>query len=99
MIKGLTQEPEVGEHLHGHGEEDHRTSARSWRSCRAPTACSTSARSRTSASNASTDVLNEGDEVIVKCIRVDREDGKIRLSRKEALSANPPPEEVHNFVI
>ncbi|HSR98228.1 MAG TPA: polyribonucleotide nucleotidyltransferase, partial [Kofleriaceae bacterium] len=44
------------------------------------------------------DVLNEGDEVIVKCIKVDR-DGKIRLSRREALQANPPPEEVHNFVI
>jgi polyribonucleotide nucleotidyltransferase len=44
------------------------------------------------------DVLNEGDEVIVKCIKVDR-DGKIRLSRREALDANPGPEEVHNFVI
>ncbi len=44
------------------------------------------------------DVLSEGDEVIVKCIKVDR-DGKIRLSRREALDANPPPEEVHNYVI
>ncbi|MDB4953426.1 MAG: pnp [Myxococcales bacterium] len=44
------------------------------------------------------DVLSEGDEVIVKCIKVDR-DGKIRLSRREALDANPAPEEVHNFVI
>ncbi|HTR50914.1 MAG TPA: polyribonucleotide nucleotidyltransferase [Kofleriaceae bacterium] len=44
------------------------------------------------------DVLSEGDEVIVKCIKVDR-DGKIRLSRREALTANPAPEEVHNFVI
>ncbi|MFT3700554.1 MAG: polyribonucleotide nucleotidyltransferase [Kofleriaceae bacterium] len=44
------------------------------------------------------DVLKEGDEVIVKCIKVDR-DGKIRLSRREALEANPGPEEVHNFVI
>jgi len=44
------------------------------------------------------DVLKEGDEVIVKCIKVDR-DGKIRLSRREALDANPGPEEVHNFVI
>jgi polyribonucleotide nucleotidyltransferase len=44
------------------------------------------------------DVLSEGDEVIVKCIKVDR-DGKIRLSRREALDANPSPEEVHNFVI
>jgi polyribonucleotide nucleotidyltransferase len=44
------------------------------------------------------DVLNEGDEVVVKCIKVDR-DGKIRLSRKDALEANPPPEEINNFVI
>ena len=44
------------------------------------------------------DVLSEGDEVIVKCIKVDR-DGKIRLSRREALDANPPPEEVHNYII
>jgi len=44
------------------------------------------------------DVLSEGDEIIVKCIKVDR-DGKIRLSRREALDANPGPEEVHNFVI
>ncbi|HET6611246.1 MAG TPA: polyribonucleotide nucleotidyltransferase [Kofleriaceae bacterium] len=35
-----------------------------------------------------TDVLEEGDEVVVKCINIDR-DGKIRLSRKEALSAAP----------
>jgi len=44
------------------------------------------------------DVLSEGDEVIVKCIKVDR-DGKIRLSRREALDANPAPDEVHNYII
>jgi polyribonucleotide nucleotidyltransferase len=44
------------------------------------------------------DVLSEGDEVVVKCIKVDR-DGKIRLSRREALDANPGPEEIHNYVI
>ncbi|HEY4175604.1 MAG TPA: polyribonucleotide nucleotidyltransferase [Kofleriaceae bacterium] len=44
------------------------------------------------------DVLSEGDEVIVKCIKVDR-DGKIRLSRREVLDANPGPEEVHNYII
>ncbi len=44
------------------------------------------------------DVLKEGDEVIVKCIKVDR-DGKIRLSRREALDANPGPEEVHNYIV
>ncbi|HYU15141.1 MAG TPA: polyribonucleotide nucleotidyltransferase, partial [Candidatus Acidoferrum sp.] len=42
-----------------------------------------------------TDVVDEGDEVVVKVINVDR-DGKIRLSRKEALAANP--EEVHHLV-
>ncbi len=44
------------------------------------------------------DVLSEGDEVVVKCIKVDR-DGKIRLSRREVLDANPGPEEVHNYII
>jgi polyribonucleotide nucleotidyltransferase len=44
------------------------------------------------------DVLSEGDEVVVKCIKVDR-DGKIRLSRREALDANPAAEEINNFVI
>jgi len=44
------------------------------------------------------DVLQEGDEVVVKCIKVDR-DGKIRLSRKEVLEQNPPAEEIHNFVV
>jgi polyribonucleotide nucleotidyltransferase len=42
-----------------------------------------------------TDVVDEGDEVVVKVINVDR-DGKIRLSRKEALNANP--DEVHRLV-
>jgi polyribonucleotide nucleotidyltransferase len=44
------------------------------------------------------DVLSEGDEVVVKCIKVDR-DGKIRLSRKDVLEANPGPEEINNYVI
>jgi len=44
------------------------------------------------------DVLSEGDEVVVKCIKVDR-DGKIRLSRREALDANPGPEDVHNYIV
>jgi polyribonucleotide nucleotidyltransferase len=44
------------------------------------------------------DVLKEGDEVVVKCVKVDR-DGKIRLSRKDVLDANPSPEEINNFVI
>ena len=41
------------------------------------------------------DVVQEGDEVVVKCISVDR-DGKIRLSRKDALDANP--DEIQHFV-
>jgi polyribonucleotide nucleotidyltransferase len=36
-----------------------------------------------------TDVLNEGDEVLVKCIGIDRQ-GKIKLSRKEALGQTLP---------
>jgi len=36
-----------------------------------------------------TDVLNEGDKVLVKCIGVDRQ-GKIKLSRKEALGQSMP---------
>ncbi len=42
-----------------------------------------------------TDVLEEGDEVVVKCINVDR-DGKIRLSRKQAMDA--APEDIQNFL-
>jgi len=38
-----------------------------------------------------TDVLHEGDEVIVKCIRIDR-DGKISLSIKEAIGLRPDAE-------
>jgi len=35
-----------------------------------------------------TDVMNEGDKVLVKCIGIDK-NGKIKLSRKEALGLNP----------
>jgi polyribonucleotide nucleotidyltransferase len=44
--------------------------------------------------NKVTDVLNEGDELMVKVISVDRQ-GKIRLSRKEAIGATP--DVVHNM--
>jgi polyribonucleotide nucleotidyltransferase len=40
------------------------------------------------------DVLKEGDEVLVKVISIDRQ-GKIRLSRKEALGQTP--EHIHNL--
>ncbi len=36
-----------------------------------------------------TDILNEGDKVLVKCIGIDKQ-GKIKLSRKEALGATLP---------
>jgi polyribonucleotide nucleotidyltransferase len=36
-----------------------------------------------------TDVLNEGDQVLVKCIGVDRQ-GKIKLSRKAAIGMKLP---------
>ncbi len=36
-----------------------------------------------------TDILKEGDKVLVKCIGIDKQ-GKIKLSRKEALGATPP---------
>ncbi|RME33523.1 MAG: S1 RNA-binding domain-containing protein, partial [Deltaproteobacteria bacterium] len=36
-----------------------------------------------------TDVLKEGDEVLVKCIGIDKQ-GKIKLSRKEALGQSLP---------
>jgi len=39
-----------------------------------------------------TDVLNEGDQVLVKCIGVDRQ-GKIKLSRKAALGMELPEDE------
>jgi polyribonucleotide nucleotidyltransferase len=44
--------------------------------------------------NKVTDVVKEGDEVLVKVISVDRQ-GKIRLSRKEALGQTP--DKVHNL--
>jgi polyribonucleotide nucleotidyltransferase len=41
-----------------------------------------------------TDVVKEGDEVLVKVINVDRQ-GKIRLSRKEAIGVTP--DKIHNL--
>ncbi len=45
--------------------------------------------------NRVSDIIDVGDEVVVKCISTDR-DGKIRLSRKEALNADP--DDVLHFV-
>jgi polyribonucleotide nucleotidyltransferase len=39
-----------------------------------------------------TDVLNEGDQVLVKCLEIDKQ-GKIRLSRKQALGETLAEEE------
>jgi polyribonucleotide nucleotidyltransferase len=39
-----------------------------------------------------TDVLNEGDKVLVKCIGIDKQ-GKIKLSRKEALGQKMPEQD------
>ena len=39
--------------------------------------------------NQVTDVLNLGDEILVKVIEVDKENGRIRLSRKAALGVKP----------
>ncbi len=41
--------------------------------------------------NRVTDVVHEGDEIIVKCIRIDR-DGKISLSLKDAIGLRPDAE-------
>jgi polyribonucleotide nucleotidyltransferase len=39
-----------------------------------------------------TDILQEGDQVLVKCLDIDRQ-GKIKLSRKEALGETLPEDE------
>ncbi|MBN1140648.1 MAG: S1 RNA-binding domain-containing protein, partial [Deltaproteobacteria bacterium] len=38
-----------------------------------------------------TDILNEGDQLLVKCLEIDKQ-GKIRLSRKQALGEKLPEE-------
>jgi polyribonucleotide nucleotidyltransferase len=43
-----------------------------------------------------TEVLNEGDKVLVKCIGVDK-NGKIKLSRKEALGFNPDGSRIEGY--
>jgi polyribonucleotide nucleotidyltransferase len=44
--------------------------------------------------NKVTDILKEGDELMVKVLSIDRQ-GKIRLSRKEALGQTP--DVIHNM--
>lgn len=43
-----------------------------------------------------TEVLNEGDKVLVKCIGVDK-NGKVKLSRKEALGLNPDGSKIEGY--
>jgi polyribonucleotide nucleotidyltransferase len=43
-----------------------------------------------------TEVLNEGDKVLVKCIGVDK-NGKIKLSRKEALGLNADGSQIEGY--
>jgi len=43
-----------------------------------------------------TEVLNEGDKVLVKCIGVDK-NGKVKLSRKEALGLNPDGTKIEGY--
>ncbi len=97
LISGLTMEPEVGQFYNGVVKKIVEIGAfvEIMPGTEALLHISEVARERIRAVE---DVLSEGDEVVVKCIKVDR-DGKIRLSRREALDANPAPEEINNFVI
>ncbi|HRC57326.1 MAG TPA: polyribonucleotide nucleotidyltransferase [Kofleriaceae bacterium] len=97
LILGLTMEPEVGQFYNGVIKKIVEIGAfvEIMPGTEALLHISEVARERIRAVE---DVLSEGDEVVVKCIKVDR-DGKIRLSRREALDANPAPEEINNFVI
>ena len=85
IIQGITADAEVGKIYKGTVGRSS-TSAPSWKSCPAPTACCTSRRSAPGRVNKVTDVLKEGDEIMVKVLEVDKQ-GKIRLSRKEAMQA------------
>lgn len=86
MVKEIVQEPEVGKVYLGRVrrimdfgaivEIFHNTDGLVHISELAPTRV-----------RAVTDILKEGDEVLVKCLSVEN-DGKIRLSRKEALNEN-----------
>jgi polyribonucleotide nucleotidyltransferase len=94
LIKGLTMEPEVGAYYHGVVKRvvDFGAFVEIMPGTDGLVHISELAAERT---KNVTDVLDEGDEVIVKCINIDR-DGKIRLSRKDALDVDPA--DVQNFV-
>jgi polyribonucleotide nucleotidyltransferase len=94
IIKGLTLEPEVGLYYHGVVKRvvEFGAFVEILPGTDGLIHISELSKERT---RQVTDVVQEGDEVVVKCINVDR-DGKIRLSRKEALDV--PPEDVNHFV-
>ncbi len=96
LIKGLTMEAEVGEFYHGIVKRcvDFGAFVEILPGTDGLVHISEIAAERV---NTVTDVLNEGDTIVVKCIKVDR-DGKIRLSRKEALAENPDEADINNFV-
>ncbi len=94
LIKGLTVEPEIGQLYNGIVKRivDFGAFIEIMPGTDGLLHISEIAEERTRRVN---DVLHEGDEVVVKCINIDR-DGKIRLSKKQAVDYNP--DEVNNFV-
>ncbi|HZU82445.1 MAG TPA: polyribonucleotide nucleotidyltransferase, partial [Polyangiaceae bacterium] len=93
IIKGLTQEPEVGEFYMGVVRRivDFGAFVEILPGTDGLIHVSELDAKRV---NKVTDVVKEGDEVLVKVISIDRQ-GKIRLSRKEALGQKP--EKIHNL--
>ncbi len=96
LIKGLTMEAEVGEFYHGIVKRcvDFGAFVEILPGTDGLVHISEIAAERI---KTVTDVLNEGDAVVVKCLKVDR-DGKIRLSIKEALANVPDEADINNFV-
>ncbi len=94
LIEGLTREPEMGEYYHGIVKRIVEFGA-FVEILPGTDGLLHISEIDTARTRSVSDVLQEGDEVIVKCINVDR-DGKIRLSRKDALEVDPA--EAHNFV-
>ncbi len=96
LIKGLTMEAEVGEFYHGIVKRcvDFGAFVEILPGTDGLVHISEIAPERV---NTVTDVLSEGDAVVVKCLKVDR-DGKIRLSRKEALAADPDEADINNYI-
>jgi polyribonucleotide nucleotidyltransferase len=94
LIRGLTMEPEVGQAYHGIVKRvvDFGAFVEIMPGTDGLVHISELAEERT---RKVTDVCDEGDDIVVKVINIDR-DGKIRLSRKQALDVDPS--EVNNFV-